>query len=155
MLDCDDHASAVASISGARRAGAHSYSVVDGRTGDAVLLECTATRHRVNRIESGWHVHCNHCLVPEHAELEGDTPRQSSEARYTRMGELLAGCERHDFACLQRHMADSAGGELAICRDDFAGISTNAAILMDPGAPAILACQGLPSGNEWVDLLKA
>ena len=150
-LDCRDHASAVDAIARAERAGAHSYCVVDG-SGPAVMLECTATQHRVFAVERGTHVHCNHCLVPEHAAMEGDTPRASSEARIGRMRELLAGCEAgHDFGCLGQHLSDSEGGELAICRDDFAGISTNAAILMDPAARTVRACHGLPSRGEWVE----
>ena len=120
-LACSDHGSAVASITRAKRAGAHSFCVADGE-GRAAMLECTATRHRVLPIERGSHVHCNHCLIPEHAAMEGDTPRQSSEARIARMRSLLAGCETgHDFDCLQEHLADADGGELAICRDDFGG----------------------------------
>jgi isopenicillin-N N-acyltransferase-like protein len=146
-----DHAEALASITGAHRAGAHSYCIVgDGR---AVVLECTAQRQRALQIENGTHVHCNHCLVPEHAEIEGDTPRASSEARHLRMRELLEKPgAHHDLDCLQRHLADQAGGELAICRDDFSGISTNAAIVMDPAAGLLRACHGLPSRSEWVEL---
>lgn len=151
-LACRDHASAVAAITDAQRAGGHFYYVVHA-DGQASALECTATRHLEGPVEAGSHVHCNHCLVPEHAELEGDTPRQSSEARYRRMSELLGGCpEGHDLSCLQEHLSDTAGGELAICRDDFAGISTNAAIVMDPGRLSLRACQGLPSRAGWVDL---
>jgi isopenicillin-N N-acyltransferase-like protein len=144
------HARAVESIVSARRAGAHSYCVANGE--QAVVVECTARRQRVLEIERGVHVHCNHCLVEEHARIEGDTPRRSSEARLLRMRELLAGEGRHDLDCLQEHLADTAGGELAICRDDFAGISTNAAVVMDPGARTLRACHGQPSAGRWVAL---
>ena len=145
------YADAVSSLASARRAAAHSYTIV-GAEGQAVVLECSAAHAHPIRVERGTHVHCNHCLLPEHAASEGDTPRRSSEARYTRMSELLAETETHDLDSLQRLLADTKNGELAICRDDFSGISTNAAIVMDPAERKIRACQGLPSRAEWVEL---
>ena len=52
---------------------------------------------------------------------------------------------RHRARCL----ADQANGKLAICRDDFDGISTNAALLVSPEGPYLSACQGLPSAAPW------
>jgi isopenicillin-N N-acyltransferase-like protein len=153
-LASSTHEEAVAAIRVAVRAGGHSYYVVD-REGQAAVVECTATRSRVLPVTSGSHVHTNHCQVLEYAELEADTPKASSRARLDRMRELLRKREgRHDATSLQRCLADEEGGELAICRDDIAGISTNAAIVMSPEEPALWACHGLPSRGSWVDLLR-
>ena len=154
-LACSDAREATRVVERARRAGGHSYSLVDAG-GTAVVVECTAAKSRVLPIERGTHVHCNHCLVDEHAALEGDTPQASSRAREARMSELLATSPgKLDPPTLQRFLADEAGGELAIQRDDFSGISTNAAVVIDPSKPALLACHGLPREGAWHDLVRA
>jgi isopenicillin-N N-acyltransferase-like protein len=151
-LACTNHDDAVAAIEAAPRAGAHAYFVVDA-SGRASAIECSAEKASVSAIASGVHVHTNHCQVPAHVEIEGDVPRESSEARRARMGALLdAAGPKLEPADLQRFLADTAGGELAICRDDFDGISTNAAIVMTPSRPSALACHGLPSTAQWIDL---
>jgi hypothetical protein len=68
------------------------------------------------------------------------------------MQELLRDAERIDLACLERALADGENGKLAICRDDFEGISTNAALIASPDGGLLRACQGLPSRAGWVDL---
>lgn len=156
-LGCRSHAAAVAAIVEAPRAGAHAYYVVDAE-GRASAIECSALQSSVVAVETGVHVHTNHCQVAAHAKIEGDVPRASSEARHRRMSVLLEG-ERPErgleLADLKSFLADHDGGELAICRDDFDGISTNAAIVMVPADPAAQACHGLPSTAEWVDLRPA
>jgi hypothetical protein len=69
------------------------------------------------------------------------------------MRELLRGGEQIDESYLERCLADDANGKLAICRDDFDGISTNAALLVSPEGPLLMACQGLPSTARWRSLL--
>ncbi len=74
------------------------------------------------------------------------------------MSELLerAGAEGSlELEDLQVFLADEHGGDLAICRDDYDGISTNAAIAMAPAEPRAVACHGLPSTAEWIDLQPA
>jgi isopenicillin-N N-acyltransferase-like protein len=154
-LACRSHDDAVAEIERAPRAGAHAYYVVDA-SGAASAIECTAQHASVTALTAGVHVHTNHCQVPAHAEIEGEVPRESSEARQCRMSALLAATDRGlEPSDLQRLLADTQGGELAICRDDFEGISTNAAIVMTPSQPAAVACHGLPSRAEWIDLKPA
>jgi isopenicillin-N N-acyltransferase-like protein len=156
-LACASHDDAVAAITHAQRAGAHAYYVVDA-DGNASALECTALHAEVLPITTRAHVHTNHCQTDAHAQIEGDVPRDSSEARRRRMSELLApgtpdrGLTLDD---LRGFLADRKGGDLAICRDDFDGISTNAAIAMAPAEPSARACHGLPSTADWIDLQPA
>ncbi len=140
-------------IARAPRAAAHSYSVVD-RRGDAFAIECATRTAHVALVQEGAHVQCNHCQVEAHVAIEADTPRESSCARQQRMQELLAQRDGEiDSEFLRRCFADSANGKLAICRDDFDGISTNAAVVMTPEAPEFWACHGVPSRSSWRNLL--
>ena len=144
-------AAAAALIAKAPRAGGHAYTAVD-RGGEAFAVECTAKRARTFAIRGGFHVHTNHCQVPEHQPLEADISYDSSRARLARMQELLRSAERIDGAFLQRCLADTANGKLAICRDDFEGISTNAALVLSPEGPHLFACHGQPSQAKWLEL---
>jgi hypothetical protein len=69
------------------------------------------------------------------------------------MQELLREAPRIDGRFLEGCLADGANGALAICRDDFDGISTNAALVVCPEGPSLRACHGLPSRGGWVELL--
>jgi isopenicillin-N N-acyltransferase-like protein len=139
-------------IAAAPRAGGHAYTVTD-RSGEALVVECTARRSRTLAVRGGFHVHTNHCQVPEHQAVEAEIPYASSRARLARMQALLREAPRIDGAFLEGCLADGANGALAICRDDFDGISTNAAIVVCPEGPQLRACHGLPSKGGWVDLL--
>ncbi len=141
-------------IAAAPRAGAHSYLALD-RSGAGAVLECTGKLAHRFVVERGVHVHTNHCQVPAHIALEADTPRKSSEARLARMRELLAAhAGKLDAAFLRECYADSAGGSLAICRQDFDGISTNAASVMTPETGEFWACAGVPdAATKWERLL--
>ncbi len=145
--------SAARVIAAAPRAGAHCYLALDA-AGEARVLECTGRLSHTFRIRGGTHVHTNHCQVPAHAALEADTPRRSSEARLARMRALVA--ERHgaiEGAWLRSCFADAAGGALAICRRDFDGISTNAAVVITPELGELWACAGVPDDPaKWEKL---
>ncbi len=153
-LESSSAGEAVARITSAVRAGGHAYTVVD-RWGEAFALECTAKRSRSLALRGGFHVHTNHCQLPEHQALEAELSFASSQARLARMQELLRDGDRIDGAFLERCLGDTANGKLAICRDDFEGISTNAALVLSPDAGLLRACQGLPSHGAWIDLFAA
>lgn len=138
-------------IARAPRAGGHAYTVVD-RNGDAFVVECSARLSRTLAVRGGFHVQTNHCQVPAHQALEADVPYASSHARLARMEELLRSAEQIDGPFLEGCLADTANGKLAICRDDFEGISSNAALVLSPSRWQIRACHGLPSGGRWVEL---
>ena len=146
-------AAAAALIARAPRAGGHAYTVVD-RAGDAFAVECTARHARTFALRGGFHVHTNHCQVAEHQALEADIPFASSRTRLARMQELLRGAERIDGPFLETCLADRANGTLAICRDDFDGISTNAALVACPEGRRLRVCHGLPSRGGWTDLFS-
>ncbi|MDJ0787881.1 MAG: C45 family autoproteolytic acyltransferase/hydrolase [Myxococcota bacterium] len=152
LLGARDFAEAVQLICAAPRAGGHVYLLAD-REGNAAALETTALRVGCVRLAAGFHVHTNHCQLPRNREVEADTPRDSSEARLARMSRLL-GHSRSAIAPedMRRFLCDREGGKLAICRDDFDGISTNAAWLACPEARFAGACAGLPDRSPWVPL---
>ncbi len=148
-----DFESAVACVETATRAGAH-YYYLTGKGGQATTIECTATQHRRADLRSGYAAHTNHCLVPEFAAQEGQTPQQSSHRRLARINGLLeSGRGQLDMARAQSYFADHSDGVDSICRHDYNGISTNGAIVIDPELPQIRACHGLPDHADWVDLL--
>ena len=147
-------AAAAASIARAPRAGGHAYTAVD-RSGAAYVVECTARCSCTIAIRGGFHVHTNHCQVAEHQPLEAPLPYPSSRARLSRMQQLLREAEHIDGPYLEACLADRANQELAICRDDFAGISTNAALVVCPEGPRLRVCHGQPSREPWVELLGA
>ena len=149
-LEASSAADAARKIAGATRAGGHAYTVVD-RQGDAFAVECTARRSRTFALRGGLHVQTNHCQVPEHQALEAEISFASSQARLARMQEMLRDAERIDRPFLERALADDANGKLAICRDDFEGISTNAALIASPDGDVLRACHGLPSRAAWLD----
>ncbi|MCP5057832.1 MAG: hypothetical protein GY937_14095 [bacterium] len=148
-LDSADVAEAIQGIETAKRAGAHSYFVADAR-GHAAVVECTATRSEVRCLGATSQVQTNHCQAAAHAALEGDTPRASSEARLARMQALLAEAGPLDDARLRGFLGDREGGTLAINRDDFDGISTNAAMLAAPAEARLEICQGAPDQGGWL-----
>ncbi len=144
---------AVRAVTSAERAGAHYYYVMDAR-GGAVAIETTALRHQLVEVTEGYYVHCNHCLVPAHAEIEGNTPAMSSHTRQARLAELIESRRGSlDIAAMQQFLADREHDENAICRDDYIGVSSNGAVVMEPQTPAMSGCHGLPCDSEWVDML--
>jgi len=145
-------ADAARCIAAAVRAGGHSYWLADAG-GDAAVLECTATQSRLCWVRQGSRVQTNHCQVPELRLLEADPPQASSLARLQRMRELLAEHRGHiDAGTLRGLLADEAGGDLAICRHDFGGISSNAGLVVSPRGRELWACQGPPCGAAWQQL---
>ena len=148
-LACDRFDDALASIAGAQRAGGHSFILADA-AGRASILECSAQHALRRNVDRGTAVQCNHCLAPKTAALEGEAPRASSLSRHKRLEALLAGWAGEiDEDALESFLADEANGENAICRDDFEGISTNAAAIIAPETGAMRVCHGLPSRGTW------
>mgnify|MGYP006294684047 CR=1 FL=1 len=142
-------AAAVDVVRSAPRAGAHFYHVT-APAEDPVALECTA--HVVEeKTADGWYVHTNHMLHPATARLEAEgTPTASSHARQARLEELAAGRDELTVADLRRFLADRQGGENAVDRHDFAGISTNGAVVMEPAARRIHVVWGPASRGTWI-----
>jgi isopenicillin-N N-acyltransferase-like protein len=136
----------------APRAGAHYYYAADA-TGAAAAVECTATLARVDHVPEGHTVHCNHVLDRTARALEAVTPMASSQCRQSRMGALIGGATAPlELEDLKRFLADHDGGANAICRHDYAGISSNGSMIMDPEARRAWVVHGPACRGEWLEL---
>lgn len=165
-LSSPDRASALAAIEAAPRAGAHFYWLAmaadfpgcEGRE-LAYAIECTPAHHDRQELRAGVHVHTNHCLVAEHAAIEGNTPSASSHARFARLSGLIADARGHaDLGAARAWLSDRENGENAISRTDFGGISSNGAVVLEPATRTIVVGHGPPhllSGDDWLDLRHA
>jgi isopenicillin-N N-acyltransferase-like protein len=149
---------ALAAIDVRHRAAAHYYWLAS-RDGRVAGVECTATRAVRVDVSRGAYVHTNHVLDPESAKLEGNPPKPG-ESTVLRAARLEAIVEERARARrgwslddLRVAFADHANGEGAICRHDYAGVSSNGAVVIDPTRPAIWASRGTPCVATWVDLL--
>jgi isopenicillin-N N-acyltransferase-like protein len=156
-----DLAGALAAIEQAPRAGAHFYWLalagdVPGCEGRerAFAIECTPDHVERLEIEHGEHVHTNHCQIPRHQAIEGNTPSASSHARFTRLSELIAADRgRADLEASKRWLSDRANGENAISRTDFGGISSNGAVVIEPASRTIQVGHGPPhllAADAWL-----
>lgn len=147
---------AIACITTKHRAAAHYYWLIGARERRAVGLECTATRHERIDVERGHYVHCNHILAEANRPLEAAKPSagESTVCRQSRLDALIGEAPARDRAAMRRALADHENGEQAICRHDFAGISSNGAVVIEPELPRIEACHGPPCTGQWVDLVS-
>jgi isopenicillin-N N-acyltransferase-like protein len=143
---------ALTAMSEPPRAGGHFFYVADA-LGSAVALECTAQRHAAREVTRGVFVHANHCLEPDHREVDVDATHPSTLARQRQMTALAEqAVGALDEEALKSFFANTSGVPVAICRDDVDGTSTNAAAIFDPENGVLLACHGLPSHAPWVEL---
>ena len=143
-------------IEQAPRAGAHYFYVLDA-AGAAVAIECTATQHHSVSVETGGYVHCNHMVCASNLELEvKGTPMGSSAFRQQRLTTLLNDGPAPLNECdLMAFLGDAEGGENAISRHDFNGISSNGAVVMEPAAGQLWAVHGPADQGQWVHMLVA
>lgn len=141
---------AVDSICQAPRAGAHYYYAA-GPGGVAFGLECSARRVVRFEVRTGTFVHCNHALSPEIVCLEPAPPNPSTSHRQRRLRELLDGHpDPLGIDDAKAMLADHQGGpDRCICRHDFEGTSTNAAVILSPDTREIHACRAQPHIGEW------
>jgi isopenicillin-N N-acyltransferase-like protein len=144
-------AEAVQVIGQAPRSAAHYYYVA-GPDGVATGVECSATQAVCREFKSGTYVHCNHALDAKIASLEVHPPTLSSQHRQMRLADLLRSHKGFiSIEDVKRYLSDHEGGpDRCICRHDFDGISTNAAIIMSPGTFEIHACRSQAHLGEWV-----
>jgi len=133
-------------IEAAPRAAAHFFWVGDAERAGG--LECTARLSEL-RWTRDTLVQTNH-LRTELASLQvGHTPMASSHHRAKRMEALLDGLPSVRSSDLRRLLADTEGGELSIDRRGFAGISTNAAIVIEPAERRFWGVHGPASLGRW------
>jgi len=162
-LAAHDREGALAAIEDAPRAGAHFYWLalandLPGCEGHerAYALECTPDHVERIEIVEGAHVHTNHCQIARHQAVEGNTPSASSHARFDRLSHLIEADRGHaDLGAAKRWLSDRSNGENAISRTDFAGISSNGAVVIEPSSRTIHVGHGPPhllGGSDWIDL---
>ena len=151
-LSVEDFEDAVAATVDVQRTSGHYFYIADAQ-GSAAAIESTGTRVFREDVESGVHVHCNHCLISENAKHEGLAPTSSTLTRTDRLRSLLED-SRGDFdiEIAKRALSDEKNDLDAICRDDTNGVSSNGAVVMVPRQRTIHACHGLPSRAQWIDL---
>ena len=137
-------------ITEAPRAGAHYFFVLDA-AGAASAIECTAAQHEAVPVSTGAYIHCNHFLAAALLELEvKGTPTASSHHRQSRLTTLIESASAPITPdALMTFLADTAGGANAISRHDFAGISSNGAVILEPGRGQLWAVHGPPDAGQW------
>jgi isopenicillin-N N-acyltransferase-like protein len=151
-LSLEEFDDAVRAVVEVDRTSGHYYYVADAQ-GSAAAIESTGARVWREDVESGVHVHCNHCLHPDNAAEEGIEPTSSTLTRTDRLRTILEDAQGDiDIDFTKRALSDEENGLDAICRDDTRGVSSNGAVVMVPRQRTIHACHGLPSKAEWIDL---
>ncbi len=137
-------------VTEAPRAGAHYFYLLDA-DGHSLALECTAAQHQAVRVEQGTYVHCNHFVCDALLDLEvKGTPMASSSHRQARLTTLLDGATQPlTPEDLMGFLEDTSGGANAISRHDFAGISSNGAVVMEPSQRQLWAVHGPPDRGTW------
>jgi isopenicillin-N N-acyltransferase-like protein len=138
---------AIGVVENAQRAGGHTYAIADYQSG--AIVECTAERHTTREIIDGSVVQTNHCQVARNKEVEAEEPQPSSVNRFERMTTLLEENPSVSEEDLRKFLSDTEGGELAVSRHDYDGISTNAGIVITPSMRSISAVHGPPDQNVW------
>jgi len=142
---------AVESISAAPRSAAHYYYLAD-RHGNAVGLECSATKAIPLSVENGMLIHCNHALHADIAELEVSAAGSSTCFRQTRLAELIQNAAPAvSVENLKEMLSDHEGGADAICRHAENGedVATNACVIMSPQTGEFHACRGQGHLGQW------
>lgn len=146
-----DLVAAEAAVRRATRMGAHYFWAVDAREGRA--MEGSARQLHVRSVHSAAYGHTNHALEAEVAALEApNTPMASSHHRQRRLQALVAERETLGVDDLKALLADTDGEALAINRRDFAGISTNGAVVLEPAAARVHVVHGPAADNPWQTL---
>lgn len=138
---------AIGVVENAPRAGGHTYAIADYQSG--VIVECTAERHTTREIIDGSVVQTNHCQLSQNKEVEAEEPQPSSVNRFERMTTLLEESPSVSEEDLRTFLSDTKGGELAVSRHDYDGISTNAGIVITPSMRSISVVHGPPDQNVW------
>jgi isopenicillin-N N-acyltransferase like protein len=150
-LGCRSAGQAATAIEQAQRAAAHFYYLADSG-GNALGLECSATRSRRFQVKQGTFVRCNHALAHEIQQIEFPPLTASSACRHRRLDQLLQSqAEPLTVARLKRFLGDHDGGENAICRHATPphDMSTNASVIMSPETGEIHACRAQPHVGAW------
>ncbi|MEM7137933.1 MAG: C45 family peptidase, partial [Myxococcota bacterium] len=150
-LRCRTIDEAIQTVETAPHAGAHTYWVGDPRR--QVDIEASPNGSFIQDTGEGPVWRTNHCLAPEHRELEAEAVGLSTQARFVRLRELLANGE-HDVDSIKDVFADRSRGVLSINRyaEDDQGTATNAVFIASPSERKAWACRGPADRGEWIEL---
>jgi isopenicillin-N N-acyltransferase-like protein len=119
----------------------------------AVNLELSATRYHFT-YSHGILGHANHFEAPEFLALELDLPAAAPDTllRSARMRELLQRNQGTiDRVVLEEILRDHAGGPGSICRHHARGFTTLISVIYVPRERKMLATNGNPCMNEFVE----
>lgn len=149
-LRCTTLLDAVECITQAPRASGHYYYAASP-DGQAVGIECSATRHVIYPFNQGCFTHCNHALSEDIARFEAHAPTPSTNHRQKRLTELLRNhTSPISMNDVKQFLSDHDGGpDRCICRHDHDNISTNAAVILSPATLEIYACRSHPHTGQW------
>ena len=148
VMKCHTVAEAQEVITSAVRSGAHYYMLGD-KKGNYSGLECSALKHCEVKPVNNIVTHCNHILDSDLKSLEAENMGASTKHRQNRVDQITAEGQ-FDVSKVKQVLADSKGGELAICRYDCDGyISTNGSVILSPESGEIFACRSQPDKGVW------
>lgn len=152
MLNAQTFQDAAEICQTAPRAAAHTYWLAS----EAHLAEWETTAWSAIRRDAVQEplARTNHCLVAEHAQLQGEPASSSSQARLVRMNARLRDDGPHDVQSLQAIFADRQDGIDSINRfaEDGEGTSTNSVVVAIPALKTLWACRGSADRGDWVEL---
>ena len=150
-IRCRAREDAALRVQSAPRSAAHTFLVADA--GGAIELECSALTTVRREMTSEPLVRTNHCLDERHLTTEAEAPSASSQARFTRAGELLG---RHDVDedLIRTLMTDREDGVESINRwpEDGESTATNACVIGCPERRRLEACRGPADRGQWEHL---
>lgn len=147
-IGCETHREAAELVESAERVAAHSYWFADEH--GAVELECSATTCVRRELASEPLIQTNHCLHPDHQELEAEPPSLSSLHRLRRTQGLIQRGP-HSVETIQTMFQDRMDGINSINRypEDEQIAATNACAIGVPAERTLYACRGPADQGEW------
>ena len=146
-----DVAGARGVVEGAPHAGAHTYWLADAT--QQVEYEASPNGVFPRDTSEGPVWRTNHCVFDAHEKIEGEVRGESTQKRFARLGELLAGSDL-DVDAIRAVFADRSDGILSINRyeEDDQGTATNAVFIGSPAEKKAWACRGPADRGEWFEL---
>lgn len=149
MLNSRSYAEAAAACLDAPRAAAHTYWLADAER--QTEWETTAWSAVERHPQRGLLLRTNHCLIADHAAVEGEAPSASSQARLRRMSGELGDRQGVTLLDLREMFADRRDGVDSLNRlpEDAQGTATNSVVVGIPAKRELWACRGPADRGDW------
>jgi len=95
----------------------------------------------------------NHCIAPDHVDIQGEAPSESSHRRFDRIATMLSGSEINPMY-LRDVFSDRSDGVQSVNRyaEDGLGTATNAILITEPATRRGWACRGQGDRGQWIEL---